>query len=107
MPIRPRPSEETARPWVPRVRVVNISRLYRATTVPRSRTSEHERLNGMGQAADFSGVAIQPEKIGNLLIGFVHHHHRHFSIRIDEGGRKQRTSARRAGDSPCARTDKL
>src|SRR4029077_14616581 len=70
-------------------------------------TSEHECLNRMWQAADLHSVAIEPEKIGNLLIGFVHHHHRHFSIRVHKGGGKQRTSARCAGNFPCARADKL
>ena len=57
------------------------------------RTSEHERLDRMGQATDFRGVAVQPKVIGNLLIAFVHHHHRHFSIRIDKGGGEQLASA--------------
>src|SRR5438034_6249127 len=78
-----------------------------AARMPTASTSEDERLNRMGQTADFCGVTVQPEKEGNLLIGSVHHHHRHFSIRVDEGGGKQSTSAGCAGDSPRARTDKL
>src|SRR6266436_10417829 len=86
--------------------VSSIAASIRAKTVLRT-TSEHECLNRMWQAADLRGVAVQPEKIGNLLIGLVHYHHRHFSIRIHKGGGKQGTSARCAGDFPCARADKL
>ncbi len=44
-------------------------------TLPGSCISENERLDRMGQATDFRGVAVDPKVIRNLLIAFVHHHH--------------------------------
>src|SRR5689334_23983957 len=61
----------------------------------------------MRQAADLSGVPIHPEEVRNLLIGLVHYHRRNRSIRVDEGGGEQRTSARRARDLPRSRPNKL
>src|SRR5439155_344409 len=48
----------------------------------------------MWQAVDFRGLALDPEVIRNLLIAFVHHHHRHFAVRVDKGSRKQRVLVR-------------
>ena len=60
-----------------------------------------------GKLVTSAALAVQPQVIGDLLIGFVHHHYRHLSIRIEKGSGKQRASAWRAGDSLRARADKL
>jgi hypothetical protein len=52
-------------------------------------TSEHKRLNRMGQATDFGGLAVQPKVIGDLLVALVHHHYGYFSIGIDKSSGKQ------------------
>src|SRR5512138_2466822 len=72
-----------------------------------NKLSERERLNRVRQAVDLRRVARDPQEVGHRLVTRIHHYHRDLAVRVDEGRRKERAPAWRAGDSPRARAHEL